>query len=477
MSITYGVTPQGFVSKSADTIKTELEADLKAGPLGASAGTEPDGSIPVRSVAGQLVAMLVDGFAAMWDLLEAVYASFDPAQNTDDAQDAVCAITGTTRNRAIKSTDVVTCTGTPGTVLTTGRVVRVVVSGTRFVSLGPGTIASVAAWAQNTGYTVGQRVTANSRVYQCITSGTSSNSGTGPSTTAADITDGTVHWRFLGAGTGAVDVNYQAEVAGPFAALSGTLTDIATPVAGWQGAINLLDATVGATLEGNTPLRLRRESEIKAAGNTTADGIKARLLQLGQGTTLPVTACTVFQNEDIVPNGDGLPAKSVEVLVERATSDPDPAIALAVFNAVAAGIQTFGTVNTTIQDSAGNTQPVAYSRPTPVPIWIRLDITYDPLTFPTDTAAGAASIKAAVALFGGSYVTGLDVRSQVIAAAAEFAPVTAGGSPVQGILEVTLCYIGLVNPPVSPATIPITKRQRATFDTARITVNLTPGTP
>lgn len=63
-------------------------------------------------------------------------------------------------------------------------------------------IATATAWTSTTGYvaTVGTRsVVTNDggRTYICITSGTSAGSG-GPTGTGTDITDGSVHWRFLG---------------------------------------------------------------------------------------------------------------------------------------------------------------------------------------------------------------------------------------------------------------------------------------
>lgn len=63
-------------------------------------------------------------------------------------------------------------------------------------------IGAATAWAPSTGYsaTVGVRsVVTNDggRTYICITSGTSAGSG-GPTGTGTDITDGGVHWRFLG---------------------------------------------------------------------------------------------------------------------------------------------------------------------------------------------------------------------------------------------------------------------------------------
>lgn len=55
---------------------------------------------------------------------------------------------------------------------------------------------SVPNWATSTAYTVGQYVRANGKGYYCRTAGTSSGSGTGPSGTGSNITDGTAAWDF-----------------------------------------------------------------------------------------------------------------------------------------------------------------------------------------------------------------------------------------------------------------------------------------
>ncbi len=66
-------------------------------------------------------------------------------------------------------------------------------------------LLSPSAWQNTHGYTVGQRVTNDSptRIYECTTAGTSAGAG-GPTGTAADITDGTVHWKYV------VDQNFTA---------------------------------------------------------------------------------------------------------------------------------------------------------------------------------------------------------------------------------------------------------------------------
>jgi hypothetical protein len=53
---------------------------------------------------------------------------------------------------------------------------------------------NMAAWATNTAYTRGQLIAANGSPFLCISSGTSTNTGTGPAG-YGDITDGTVTWR------------------------------------------------------------------------------------------------------------------------------------------------------------------------------------------------------------------------------------------------------------------------------------------
>lgn len=62
--------------------------------------------------------------------------------------------------------------------------------------------ANIAAWAIATIYAVGVLVTNGGNIYQCITGGTSAGAG-GPSGTNADITDNTVHWKYIGAGASA----------------------------------------------------------------------------------------------------------------------------------------------------------------------------------------------------------------------------------------------------------------------------------
>lgn len=490
--ITYGLTPQGFVAKPLSIVLDEIDAALKNGPLGQSAGTEPDGSIPLDSLAGQLKVILADMEAAQWDLLEALQAAFDPNQATSEAQDALCSITGTQREPAQFSTVVGTCTGDNGTVILPGKVASVNIANSRFDVVAPGgTIASLAAWQTTHAYLIGNRVANGTRSYICITSGTSAGSG-GPTGILTDITDGTVHWKYLGEGTAAVDVHFEAEVAGPIKAVAGTLANIATPVSGWRTVVNLLDAAVGASVETDAHLRARRDAELAAPGNATVEAIRANILGVNQGSSdpnhQPVTSCTVFYNDTDVTDADGLPPHSVEVLALGGT---DQDIANAVWLSVGGGIQTFGNQTSTMTDSQGNPQTVYWSRPTPVNIYIVTTVYYDPSKWPASGAAAAVVqyMLSALLTLTHDFPISQSVRSTYLSAAcfegpaavdttgAAVAPAPAGSAPAPGILDASPFYIGTAPSPGSGATIAIGRRQIAAFDSSRIAITATPEAP
>lgn len=494
---TYGLTPQGWVGKPASQVQSEIDTAMQ-GILGASAATEPDGTIPLRSLAGQEIVMWTDFLSAQWDLLQAIVSSFNPDQATGNLQDSLCALTGTVREPAINSSAVVTCCGTPTTVLSAGRVVTVTGTGTRFDSASQATITALTAWAQSTSYSAGQRVTANGKCFQCITSGTSSGVGTGPNSTSTNITDGTVHWEYIGTGTGAVDVAFQAEQPGALGADPLTLVNIATPVGGWTTATNLAAAAIGAVQETDAALRVRREAELAGEGRSPADAIRAAILKVNEASTdpnhLPILSCTVFHNDTDFTDGNGLPPHSVEVLalysgLASATTDQD--IADAVFANVAAGIAYHGNQTSTVVDSQGNPQTVLWSKPTAVPIFVVATVFYDPSKWPVSGAGPLVQQAAISALltFGAAYPVGESVRASPLSAAiidgpsaldssgnAVF-PAPAGSAPAPGILDVNPMFIGTAPAPGTSTPVAITARQIATFSAVDISITATPEAP
>jgi uncharacterized phage protein gp47/JayE len=450
---TYGLTPTGFVPKTLDIIRGELAAALQS-----SFG----GSIDVgdQSLLGQLIGILAEREAALWDLAQAVNASQDPAQATGASLDALAALTGTFRVAAAPSLATLTLTGAPGTVVASGSQVKTASTGAVFATTSSATIATLAAWAPSTAYAAGDRRTNASRSYQCITAGTSAASG-GPTTTAADITDGTVHWKYLGEGTGAVDAPAASVNTGPVVGVSGDITQIQTPVGGWQTVRNLADATLGADEMSDESLRQLRTVELASSGVATQNAIRAELLLVNG-----VTSATVFVNNADIANADGMPPHSVEALVQAPPgAEVDQAILNALFNSVAAGIAFQGTTTGTVIDSQGTPQTVKFSRPGVVTVHVDITLIKDATVYPPN---GDDLVKQAIVSFGQSQPTGKDAVASGIGARAFSVP---------GVLDVTSTKIGTSPNPTGSATIAISTRQLAGFDTSRITVHSSSGVP
>lgn len=446
----FGLTPTGFVAPSVEELRDATNKKLWS-LFGLSLDLSDD------DVLGQLVAILSERLGDLWELGEAVNSSGDPDQATGPNLDALCALTGTIRQAARASTAVLTLTGTPLTVVAQGSRASAPVSGKEFATLADAAIQTVPAWAPSTAYLVGARVTNDGKTYVCIDPGVSASSG-GPTTEEAVIADGSVDWRFMGEGTGAVDVNAEAIETGPIAAVSGAIAEIETPVSGWEGIINLLDAEVGRSEEKDEQLRVRRVLELAASGGTTRDAMRAVLLKVAD-----VTAVTVFVNDSDVTNPDGMPPSSVEALVQGG-DDQDLWDAL-LAACVAGGIKAHGNTPGTAIDSQGTAVPVAFSRPTEVPIYVVINLIKDPARYPLD---GNAAVTAAIVSWGTSGSTGRDAVASAISAQA---------FRVDGVLDVTSIFIGTAPAPSSSATISISPRQLATYDTSRVVVNATNGVP
>lgn len=356
-----------------------------------------------RSPDGNKIIAYAEREAAVWALAQAIYDAFDPANAEDDQLDGVCRITGTIRKGATYSTMTVRCYGTPGTVLPVGRVVSVTDTGVRFASIAEATIETF------------------------------------PSDDY-------------------VDVVFQAEETGALACASGAVT-IETPVAGWDSAVNLADAALGQDRENDTDLRVRRETEMRTASNAALEAIRTAVLVL----TTDVVACVVFENTTDATDVDGLPPHSVEVVVLLGAGADVEAVRAAVFGAVGAGIQTYGSNSGTVEDSAGVDQPVAFSEATEINIWASCDLTYDADEYPE---LGDTLVADALLTYGSTLTMGRDVQASRLIMALKDIP---------GILEATV-LVDTSNPPGS-SSVTITARQIAIFDSARITVTSYAGDP
>ena len=264
---------------------------------------------------------------------------------------------------------------------------------------------------------------------------------------------------FTATSDGVDPILFEAEFAGAVTANAGTIAVIATPVVGWNSVTNPLDATVGTEIETDAELRQRREEELRATGSATLDAIRADVL-----ADPKVLQASVFENTSDLIDANGLPPKSIEVVVFDGTPPTltDDEIAQLIFDTKAAGILAFGLESGTATDSLGGFHTIGFSRPTEIEIFVDMFVSIDIST----GYAGAAALKTAlVALNLSDLILGRDViAAKLVEVAMAF----------DGVFDMTSSpELGFSAAPSGTTNLTITAREIARLDTSRITVTET----
>jgi uncharacterized phage protein gp47/JayE len=340
--------------------------------------------------------------AELYEVSEGVYQSFDPDGATGDALDQLCLLTGVTRLPARASVSPLTAAGDNGTAIAVGQLrVRHNVTGT--------------FWTNTTGGTI---------------------SG------------------------GTLALVVECEDTGENSALSGTLTEIETPITGLDSVTIATDAEEGRDIETDADLRLRREALLTAQGKGTIDAIRADVLNVDN-----VRQAFVFENITLVEDGDGRPGKSFEVVVLTGAGAVAQDILNAIWASKPVGISAYASpgayaVTGIVTDDQGFSQTVGYTLAEPV-------LAYFALTAVTSstfgaTATGVANIKQALVDYGAALNVGDDVIRSVAQANAF----------VTGVDDVSDFRLDDSAAPVGTANIVVTGRQYADVDSSRITVTL-----
>lgn len=123
----FGVLDTGFRAKDIDTIVTELEAAFRASSeFGPQINTQAD------SVLGQIIRILADQIADLYQANLAVYTSFNPAFASGAALDSIAAITGVQRLPASGSRAILTLVLDDGVTVPAGSLVAIGSGGLQF---------------------------------------------------------------------------------------------------------------------------------------------------------------------------------------------------------------------------------------------------------------------------------------------------------------------------------------------------------
>lgn len=239
---------------------------------------------------------------------------------------------------------------------------------------------------------------------------------------------------------------------------------IGTPIGGWDSfdvTRDIESFETGRDVETDAEFRDRSRDELFAGGNDI-EGIKAVITAV-EG----VTEVQVFENRDCTAtDANGIAPGHVEPVV---TGGDDNDVAHAILSRIPPGTSLQGTTEVILADSEGNPFPIRFTRPAQIPIWV--DITIFNLfaegTLPENWDQLAAQ---AVLDFGNENArVGQDVLYQQFI------------GPVQTAIQDT--FTGKFNYDfieseigtsisTSSTNIPIGIRERADFDSNRITVVL-----
>ena len=487
----YGLTVDGFVIKRLQDIKAEVETSLRDA-LGNGINLLP------TELLGQIVGIGAEREALIWELAQDVYNSQHPETADGVALDNVVSITGIQRLEATKGTGEGYAYGTLGTVIPAGSVVsvdgdpdaRFVTTVENIIDNGTDEVQEISfsAVPDAGAWTIvfdGEETSSlafndNAAAVQSALNGLPNLSGV---VVTGNYTDGFVvtfsgndaeqpqPMLQIGENTNtntSIQVNMsivettlgilpnvlcllEAESTGLIQAYAGTLVVIDTPISGWDSFSNPDDIDPGREIETDAALRIRRLETLATSGAGTVEAIRSRLLEIDE-----VTQVRVFENDTMVTDGGGRPAKSDEAVLVGGTNQE---IADTIWEVKPAGIMTHGDITVAIEDSQGFPHDIKFSRPTPVDIYVVINITTDD-DFPDD---GEESIKESIVAYAiANFGIGKDVLTHLL-----FTPL----NEVIGIVDAEI-LVGIAPAPSTDNNVIIEDDELSDFDTSRITVNV-----
>ena len=257
-----------------------------------------------------------------------------------------------------------------------------------------------------------------------------------------------------------VDVQCTCTTKGPFDPAPSTVVTIQTPVNGWNKAHNIATLAVGTAEETDEELRMRQQRSTSLTSYRLIDAIYAAVYNVPG-----VIFSRAYQNTDAFPaDSRGIPFKEVAVVAEG--GDPRD-IAEAIFLRLPTGQVGFGDVTEVFYDSQGIANPISFSRPIGVDIYVHVEVTIVNRDMFPDNAA--EQIKQNIVDFaqygGGGQQDGFPPGSNIIRTRL-YTPI----NQVPGH-SVTLLMIG-TSPALADEDIMVDWKQVGRFDKSRITVDI-----
>ena len=376
------LTPEGLTIKRLPQILEELNTELKAN-LGQNIDTSEN------SIAGAFNAIYAKSLADLWELAQGVYDSTDLLKAEGEALDNLGLIVGFLRSPATPTAGVAYFTGNDGTTIPEGSLMQsirrdpyetteeVSITATDSVNVR----LTVALARNNETYTVTIDTTtytyvsdANATITEILTGlhtemlintdvaltlfidpDVEEDSYIEIDKNVKDVTMSVTAVSYITFPRVTTPSVIRSVEAGKIIGDAETITTIVDAVVGWDSVTNPTDLKLGTDLATDEEFRNTILTGFNTVGNSTPDTIGSRLLEVNN-----VTDVKIRENVTEVTDGNGLPPKSYECIVNGGDSQE---IGDEIWRTKPAGIRTFGTVSVDVLDFNSQEHTVHFSRP------------------------------------------------------------------------------------------------------------------
>lgn len=388
--MTYGVVDTGYNRKTSDVLDSEIKAKI----------TEKLGLVSFNDLGIESIytSVMISLCVENWEQNEALYHLMSPDNASGINLDNLLAIVNVMRNKPKKTTVVLTL-GTNGdsdVLIPINQLVQQVNTNVIFKTLAEVTIPS----------------------------------------------------------SGTITVNAESQDYGSFYASIGTITQIVTPVSGWDTVTNLSESLVGQAYQEDPDYRYKKAVDLVTSQGGVAGAVETRVRNEVAGVTW---VNVIVNNTDLTENGV-LP-HSIKVTVVGGT---DEDVAKKIKETKGDGINTNGSIEVIVTDEEGNNTKIRFNRSEIIDIFVTYELSvtssYD-ISF-NDT------IKDTVEAFNNSIKNGEDVFEWVLKS---LPPITDNRSTINNISV----KFGTSASPTTDTPITISNSQKARILRSNIVVNTT----
>ena len=391
MASKFGMTPQGFVLKRYEDIRSSLITRLKTAFGNIATADE--------SVFGQLIAIISETDAEVWELGESTYYSQYVRSASGVNLDYAVENMGISRLSATHSSVSAVVFGVPGNTIPAGFVAKVKGTNDLFQTNTSKHIDGTSVYScqvsileAHVGHVYSILLDGVAYTYTAVSGDTTDDIMQGLCSAVSMVLANDVTWmvsyvngddfftvqtktfgvaftvtpgQYVSTPLIGVTVNMLALQAGTVQAVNNTLAVIVTPVSGIKSILNPQDAQAGRATESDDALRVRYFASLGIAGKSTLEGIRASLLQNVPGVT------AVSMQENIYGDTlNGMPPNSIKAVV---VGGLDQDIREMLWITKAGGIQTVGNTSGLVVDSQGDNHTVCFSRPVTVYLWLKVN--------------------------------------------------------------------------------------------------------